>query len=179
MPINGTGWEILIERKEVQRRGSRARTVGAYQVFHDGVATGLKGQTAEAGGPGDNKVAKNGKRIEAGRYALATQDGSKYDTIGYRDDENPRVKPKPGIELRDTGARAEILIHPGIGFLASIGCINLCKDLPGPAENISYAGSRKRVIALIDDMTSFLGAGFPARNARPIPNAFAVVDGEP
>jgi hypothetical protein len=179
MPITGTGWEILIERKSVQKRGSRARTVGTYQVFHDGAATALSGMTAESRGPGDNKVAQNGKRVEAGRYPLATQDGTKYDTYGYQMSDNPRLKPKPGIELKNTAKRAEILIHPGIGFLASIGCINLCTNLPDADEPISYPGSRKRVIALIEDMKSFLGAGFPPKNGMPIPNAFAVIEGEP
>jgi hypothetical protein len=179
MPITGSGWEILIKRSSVQRRGSRARTVGTYQVFHNGAPTPLKGMTAESRGPGDNKVPRNGKRVEPGSYPLATQAGSKYVTHNYRDGDNPRVKPKPGIELLKTGKRAEILIHPGIGFLASIGCINLCTSLPNADEPISYPGSRKRVIAMIEDMRSFLGAGFPGTNGKPIPNAFAVIEGEP
>jgi hypothetical protein len=86
---------------------------------------------------------------------------------------------RPGIELRNTGDRSEILIHPGIGFLASIGCINLCKILPDASEAISFGGSRKRVIAVIDNMRTFLGAGFPTKDGRPIPHAFAVIEGEP
>lgn len=179
MPITGKGWEILIERQSVQRRNGRARTVGTYRVFHDGVDAGLSGTTAESGGPGDNSVAKNRRRVEAGRYPLATQDGTKYDTYGYREDENPHVKPKPGIELTSTGKRSEILIHPGIGFLASVGCINLCTRLPDADEQIAYPGSRRRVIALIEDMKTFLGTSFPKVNGRRIPNAHAVIDGEP
>jgi hypothetical protein len=114
MPIHGEGWEILIQRSSVQRRNGRARTVGTYRVFHDGEDAGIHGTTAESGGPGDNSVAKNRKRVEAGRYPLATQDGTKYDTYDYREDENPHVKPKPGIELRNTGKRSEILIQQGL-----------------------------------------------------------------
>lgn len=182
MPITGQGWEMHIERKSVQRRASdnKARTIGKYQVFHDGTAVaGLAGVVAECGGPGNNKVAGNAKRIEEGRYPLATQDGTKYDTIGYVQNESTGARPKPGIELRDTGKRAEILIHPGIGYLSSIGCINPATNLPNSAEPISYKGSRKRVIALIDDMKAFLGAGFPTKNGKPIPNAHVVIDGEP
>jgi hypothetical protein len=179
MPTTGNGWEIWIQRASVQRRNGRARTVGTYRVFHDGVDAGLFGTTAESGGPGDNSVAKNRRRVEAGRYPLATQDGTRYDTWGYREEENPHVKPKPGIELRNTGKRSEILIHPGIGFLASVGCINLCKTLPDENEAISYPGSRRRVIALIEDMKSFLSDAFPAKNGLRIPRAFAVIDGEP
>ena len=179
MPIKGEGWEILIQRESVQRRNGRARTVGTYRVFHDGKDAGLHGSTAESGGPGDNSKAKNRKRVEAGRYPLATQDGTRYDTYGYREEENPHVKPKPGIELRDTGNRSEILIHPGIGFLASVGCINLCTSLPDADEPISYAGSRRRVIALIEDMKEFLQDTFPAKNGLRIPNAYAMIEGEP
>ena len=183
MAISGRGWELLIKRHSTQTRATgkvRVRTIGTYQVFHDGQAVAaLSGVTAESRGPGDNSVAKTGKRIEAGTYPLATQDGTKYDTIGYVQNESTGARPKPGIELKRTGARAEILIHPGQGFLASTGCINLATNLPNADVPITYASSRKRVIALIDDMKQFLGAGFPTQNSKPIANAFVVIEGEP
>ena len=183
MEITGEGWELLIRRTSTQRRPSdgKVRTIGTYQVFHDGrPVAGLSGVTAESRGPGDNSVAQNGKRIENGRYPLWTQDGSKYDTIGYVENEATNARPKPGIELRQTGRRSEILIHPGVnGFLSSIGCINLATRLPNAGEIISYKGSRKRVIALIEDMKSFLGSDFPRQNSKRIRRAWAVVDGEP
>ena len=95
------------------------------------------------------------------------------------DSEDPGVKPKPGIELKETGDRSEILIHPGQGFLAAIGCINLCTSLPNADENIDYAPSRRRVIAVIEDMKQYLGADFPKANSKSIPRAFAVMHGEP
>ena len=76
-------------------------------------------------------------------------------------------------------AESEILIHPGRGFLASIGCINLCTSLPNAAEGITYKSSRRRVIAMLEDMKAFLGAAFPTRNERPVPGAHVVIDGEP
>lgn len=182
MPITGQGWEIHINRQTTQRRASdgKVRTIGKYQVFHNGQpVSGLSGVTAESRGPGNNSVAQNGKRVEAGTYPLWTQDGTKYDTIGYVQNESTGARPKPGIELKGTGARGEILIHPGQGFLASIGCINLATSLPNAGVSISYKGSRKRVIALIDDMKQFLGGSFPSQNSKKIPNASAVIDGEP
>lgn len=181
MPVTGEGWEIHIERKTTQRAATgKVRTVGTYRVYHDGMATGLFGTTAESEGPGDNKVAGNGKRIEAGRYPLWTQNGTDYDTIGYAPSESRAAKPKPGIELKDTGKRSEILIHPGKdAFLSSVGCINLCTRLPDAREIINYPGSRRRVIAVIDDLKAYLGARFPMRNGKLIPDAFAVIDFEP
>lgn len=181
MPITGQGWEILIERKLVQTRGSRSRTVGSYQVYHAGQPVpGLAGTTAESPGPGSNAVAGNKKRVEAGRYPLWTQDGTKYDTLGYVESESLGVRPKPGIELMGTGNRGEIIIHPGLNsFLSSVGCINLCTRLQDASVNIDYPGSRRRVIALIDDMKQYLGNAFPARNGLRIPNAWAQIDGEP
>ncbi len=184
MPITGKGWEFHIVRKAEQRRASdgKVRTVGRYQIYHDGVkATGqhASGMTAETKGPGANKPAGNGRRIEAGTYPLATQAGAKYVTLNFSASLNPKVYPKPGIEVMKTGERAEILIHPGIGFVASIGCINPCKALPDASEYIDYVPSRDRVIQIILDLKRYVGKGFPQFNGKAIPEAFVVIDGEP
>ncbi len=184
MPITGNGWEFLITRKTEQKRKSdgKRRTVGTYQVFHNGVkqtGAGLSGTVAETRGLGANKPAGNNRRIEVGRYPLFTQAGTNYVTIGFKDSESPTAKPKPGIELKKTGQRSEILIHPGRGFLSSVGCINPCTSLPNEKEMIDYVPSRKRVIAIINDLKAFAGAGFPSRNGKEIVNAFVVVDGDP
>jgi hypothetical protein len=134
---------------------------------------------AECAGPSANAPAGRGKRIEEGRYPLWAQAGTKYVTWGYRSESSPHVKPKPSLELKDTGERSEILIHPGKDFLRSIGCINLCTSLPDADEDIDYLGSRRRVIAVIEDLKSYLGQRFPRQNGRRIPDAFAVMDGEP
>ena len=184
MPIEKNGWEFYIVRKSEQRRASdgKRRTVGEYQIFHDGVTqrgAGLSGTVAETRGPGANKPAGNNRRVEEGRYPLFTQDGAKYVTIGYKDSESTSAKPKPGLELKETEQRSEILIHPGQGFLASIGCINPCTSLPNAAEMIDFVPSRKRVIAIINDLKAYAGGTFPTKNGKRIPNAFVVIDGEP
>jgi hypothetical protein len=180
VPIQNTGWELLITRRREDNRNGRRRTVGQYQVFHDGApVAGLSGLCAETRGPGDNSHTGNNRRIEAGRYPLRTQDGEKYVTIGYRDSESSTVTPRPGIDVGNTNKRVGILIHPGRGFLSSIGCINPARLLQNASADINFVDSRKRVIALIDDMKSFVGASFPSKNGRPIANAFLVVDGEP
>ncbi|MCX7109010.1 MAG: hypothetical protein NTX45_02545 [Proteobacteria bacterium] len=184
MPIQNTGWEFHIVRKSEQRRSSdgKRRTVGEYQIFHDGVkqtGAGLSGTVAETRGPGANKPAGNNRRVEEGRYPLFTQDGAKYVTIGYKDSTSASAKPKPGLELKETDKRTEILIHPGRGFLSSIGCINPCTSLPEATEMIDFIPSRERVIAIINDLKAYAGGGFPTKNGKRIPNAFAVIDGEP
>jgi hypothetical protein len=182
MPITGQGWEMLITREREDRRNGRRRTVGKYKIFHNGreqTAANLKGTVAETRGPGDNATAGNNRRVKAGRYPLNTQAGSKYVTLNYTSNTNPAAIPRPGIELGRTGNRSEILIHPGRGFLSSVGCINPCKSLPNASEDITFSTSRERTIAIIDDMKSFLGSQFPNRNGRSIPNAFVVIDGEP
>jgi hypothetical protein len=186
MPITGTGWEIHFQRTAMQRNPStgRFRTVGRYQVFFNGVpqpGVDLSGAFAERPGPGNNGPhgKTHGLRIEAGRYPLFTQDGTKYKTHGFADSNMINVLPRPGVELKETGHRSEILFHPGIGFLASIGCLNLCTDLPDGSVGITYTSSRRRVINVIGSMSTLLGAGFPSVNGRRIENAFAVIDGEP
>lgn len=184
MPITGSGWELHIVRESEQKRASdgKRRTVGRYQVFHDGAAQAgpdLSGLMAESRGPGANRPQGNGKRVEEGTYPLFTQAGEKYVTWDYADTESLTIFPRPGFELKGTGERTEILIHPGLGFLASIGCLNPCASLPDARETITYKSSRRRVIALIEDMKAFLGDDFPRRNGHAIPRASAVIAGEP
>lgn len=184
MPITGQGWEMHIVRQteQISPIEGRRRTVGTYQVFHDGVAQqgpDMRGAVAESRGPGANAPAGNGRRVEPGRYPLATQLGERYLTFDYEDSQNSAVHPQPGFELLSTGERSEILVHPGHDFLASIGCINPCTSLPDGDESITFVSSRRRVIALIEDMKAFIGGNFPASNGKEIPRAFVVIDGEP
>ena len=174
-------WEIRITRTATQSNGADTRTIGTYKVLHGGQEVAdLAGMIAEAEGPGDNSQEDNGKRIEAGTYPLWTHDGDDYETIGFTDSEDVLDEPKPGLRLRQTGARTGILIHPGKNaFLSSVGCINLCTNLPNAAERIDYPGSRRRVMALIADMRAYLGDSFPSENGRRIPDAWAVIEGEP
>jgi hypothetical protein len=182
MPITGRGWELFIQRRNTQDRRGRKRTIGTYQIFHDGVAVNhLTGTAVETKGPGDNNVQGNGRRIEAGIYPIGTQDGLHYVTIGYIVSTDPDQTPKPGLELlkSGTGNRSEILVHPGHGFLASVGCINLTAPLSSANTDIPFVDSRDRVIAAIDDLKAFSGNRFPHHNGQPIANAFVVIDGEP
>lgn len=180
MPVQGSGWELLIKRIREDSRNGRLRTVGTYQVFHDGTpAAGFSGTTAETRGPGDNSHAGNNRCVEPGRYPLRTQDGHKYCTIGFTTNTNSAALRRPALELTLTGHRSEILFHPGRGFLSSIGCINPCKGLSGPNADLDFIDSRTRVIAVIDDVKAFLGTSFPANNDRPIPSAFIVIDAAP
>jgi hypothetical protein len=178
MPIAGHGWEILITRTWHQQRGARLRTVGIYQVYRNGIAApDLTGMTAESPGPGSNMLP--GRRIAAGRYPLWTQDGDSHSTLGFAPEPGPTALPRPAIALDGVGTRIDILIHPGLGFLAGTGCINPCPKLPDGTQDMAYADSRARVIALIDDMKAFLGPAFPTRDGFPIPRAWAAIDGEP
>ena len=171
-------------RTAVQRRASdnKPRTIGHYQIFHDGIAQtepDMSGMFAESRGPGANSPNGNGRRIEEGTYTLRTQGGTKFKTFGYSNSASSSALPRPGAELRGCAPRTEILIHPGRGFLSSIGCINLCTNLPNSSEPITFTSSRRRVISMIDDMAAFLGPQFPTVNERKIPNATVVIEGEP
>lgn len=184
MPLPNKGWVFHMVRTAEQRRESdgKRRTVGTYRVFRDGVAQAgplLNGMFAETRGPGANAPAGNNRRIKAGEYTLSTQDGAKYVTWGYTLSTNPAAVPRPGLEVEGCLPRDEILIHPGRGFLSSVGCINPCKSLPNAAEMIDFPGSRERVIAIIEDLKAYLGAEFPNKNGKKIPKAFVVIEGEP
>src|SRR5262249_39124599 len=60
MPIQKVGWELMITRVREDKRNRKRRTVGRYQVFHNGSPIpGLAGMCAETRGPGDNSKAGN------------------------------------------------------------------------------------------------------------------------
>lgn len=182
MPITGKGWEILVNRLGEQRAGAKMRTYGTYQVYIDGQPVAdLDGFICETVGPGDNSTEDNGKRIEQGRYPLATQFG-RYRTIGYSTNTTTAGDaPMPAICLENTGQRSGILIHPAHPpnlYLSSIGCLNPT----GPrqtAQDIGFWDSRARVIAFIQSLQHFAPAAFQHQTATPIANAWAVIDGEP
>jgi len=192
MPISKNGWDILIERVRQERRKGQtfARTISNYQVYHDGMEVdGLAGSFVERQGPGDNSKSGKGNhgRIAAGRYRLATHSGAKdprkkkvkYQTIGYAKTADIGQLPRPAIRFLDTESRKGILIHPGNGYIWSIGCFNPGRSLKTPTDNLKFLESRLMVIALIDDMRTYQGNKFPNSNNKEIPNTHAVVDGEP
>jgi hypothetical protein len=124
--------------------------------------------------PGDNSEADNNRRIETGRYPLRTHSGPHYMTLRYQ-----QSGKLPGFEVGKVTPRYGILVHPGRGFKASVGCFNPAKQLATAASVIERADSLPRVVAMIEDMKAFLAASFPNQNDQPIPNAWIVVDGEP
>jgi len=188
-----TVWKMRIVRLGIHKKGSRRRTYGTYQVFHDDVEVeALNGHVCECIGPGDT-INGSGHRIPEGHYEVWTQFG-KYKTIGYRTNSSPPGKqPMPALGLREpgnsegVGERTGILIHPGhpkdpnhpvAPYLSSIGCINPTRPL-GPADTMDFVESRHRVIALIDDLRNFAPAAFESHSNTPIKRATIVVEGEP
>ena len=165
-------WKLMIRRKAEHRRSGRRRVIGTYQVFHNGhPVQGLSGMSVESPGPGDNSRNANRRCIAPGVYGLATHDGERYCTIGYTANINPAALPRPGLLVTETGERDSILVHPGRGFLASAGCLNLTRPLWGGDDDMDFVESRNRVIALIEHMRASLAEQFPGENGQGIPTA--------
>jgi hypothetical protein len=184
MPITGRGWELHVQRLGLHPAGARTRTYGSYQVHVDGVAQpGLEGFMCESPGPGDNRTAGNGKRVEARTYPLWTQFG-RYRSIGYARDTSPAgTEPMPGLALAATNNRVGILIHPAHPpaaklFLSSIGCLNPTAAL-GPGDIMDFWDSRRRVIALIDSLKARFPTAFAHEAMTRLGDATIVIDGEP
>lgn len=178
--LNANGWSLLVKRLRTERRGDlRARTIGSYQVYHNGIpATGpaLSGATIEREGPGDNgDVGKTEHRcIEAGLYPLAMHDTENYATVNYESDGD---HPRPAFALRETVRRTGILVHPAAGYGSTIGCFNLGERLDDASSNLDLMDSTRRVIALIDDLKTFLGGQLPT--SGPLPNCRVLVEDPP
>lgn len=178
--VPSTGFCIHLKRirQETRATAGFSRTVGDYQCYWNGTKiNGLAGQIVERGGPGDNTTAignNRDRRIRAGTYPLAIQDGTNYKTYGYTNDENI---PKPGLLLKRTEERTAILLHPGKNYISSIGCLNPASGLTDARSQINFQNSRSQVIAIIDAMQTKMGAGFP--KAGTIPDAVILIEGEP
>jgi len=183
MPIIGRGWELHVERLGLHQRGELQRTYGRYTVYVDGAPAGLGGFMAETIGPGDNSMADNGRRIEAGRYPLTTHYRS-FVSAGYSLNEDVIADaPMPAIRLLGTNARTGILVHPVYLpdpklYVASVGCLNPTRAVR-PDQSIDFWDSRARVIALIDSLRAFRPEAFATTAPTPIEGAAVVIDGEP
>lgn len=171
-PTDIKGYVLCIDRiRTEQRKGmGYARTVGVYQAYMDGKKIPeISGMVCERQGPGDNtKVGQNEhQRLKAGTYRLFTHAGAsqKYSTHNYTKSTVPGATARPCLRVADTGVREGVLIHPAQGYLWSIGCLNLTSPLSGPQDNINYAESRRRVIALIDNMAT-TQPDFPSSDNR-------------
>jgi hypothetical protein len=183
--IEGHGWELQVKRLGLQyRAGEGGRTYGAYQVFTEGEpVASLSGHICECTGPGDNTAQGKKKhlRIHEGRYALSTQFGPHYRSVGFTDD---ATHPMPGFALLGTAVRTDVLVHPGHPptlYLSSIGCFNPTKPLKAD-QYMSFPESRARVIAMIDSLRQHDPAAFASDKIghnTAIANAFIVIDGEP
>jgi hypothetical protein len=182
--IEGHGWELHVKRIGLQHGADNlVRTYGAYQVYiDDEPIAALSGHICECVGLGDNTVKgkRRHSRIREGRYALSTQYGSHYRSIGFTADETH----PPAFLLLRTGARRAILVHPGHHphlYLSSIGCFNPTKPLRA-SDNMVFAESRARVIAMLDSLKQHDPAAFAKDKIdhnTAIAEAFIVVDGEP
>jgi hypothetical protein len=170
------GWELRVRRSGEQARGGQVRTVGTYQVYHNGTPVdGLAGGTAEPRGPGDNRAADSGLCIEPGSYPLSTQDGEAYSTIGFVVRTDPQTIRKPALALLGTGVRTDILIHPGHGYLASLGCLNPTSEGMLEKDDIDFVDSLHRTIELIENLREFCGCSFPSVNGCAIARASLVI----
>lgn len=177
MAITGIGWELQVRRLGLHTSGSLKRTYGSYAVYREGQSIdGLSGHMCECVGPGDNRHAGNGKRIEAGTYPLWTQFG-RYRSIGYSEG----AEAMPGLRLEGTNRRVGILIHPGHPpklYLSSVGCLNPTAPLTA-AQSMDFSDSRRRVVALIDSLRAFAPDAFRREVMTRIAGATVVVEGEP
>ena len=183
LPDKGFVIHVIRERNEERGSGNtkRFRTIGRCRCLLDGKPLQsdlLSGATVEPRGPGNNGTTgvNRGLRIEAGTYPLGTHGfpGSRYNTFDYRKYE----KPRPGIYVHDTGKRTAILIHKGIGFKGSVGCINLTGSIAGPDDDIGSNTIFGRLDAFIEAMKNRLPV-FPKEGGKHIMDAWLAIDGEP
>jgi hypothetical protein len=170
-------WTFVVQRLREERREGEGfnRTVGTYQVLHDGAPVpGLSGTTVERQGPGDNGTIGRAEHrcIASGNYPLNSHATLKYKTVSYK---TSGAHPRPALEVGNTDKREGILIHPADGYASTIGCINLASQLDDADADIEFSDSLKRVVDIIEDLKRFNGGSLPAGDGVPIANAQLVV----
>jgi len=171
-PTDTKNYVLCIDRIRTEKRAGMgyARTVGVYQAYFQGKKIPeISGMVCERQGPGDNTTVGQNQhqRLKAGTYRLFTHAGAsgKYSTHRYTNSTVPGATARPCLRVADTGIREGVLIHPAQGYLWSVGCLNLTAPLSNAQDNINYAESRRRVIALIDNMSNTV-ADFPGSDNR-------------
>ncbi len=115
--IEGHGWELHVKRlwglsSTTPWSPSGPMVPIRCSLKAEPVAS-LSGHICERTGAGDNTAhgEENDLRIREGRYALSTQFGPHYRSVGYTDD---ATHPMPGFALLlGTAVRTGILVHPG------------------------------------------------------------------
>lgn len=181
LPGNLNGFVIHVQRDHMEQRPGMGfqRSIGSYYATYEGERLpNLGGTTVERQGPGDNGPTGvfQHRRIASCAYPLFSVRTDKYATVGFSEAANLLDRPWPAIGIENTGSRTGIMIHPAMGYVMSIGTINLSKPLADAQSNIEFADSRARVIALINAVKEKLGT-VPEGNAR-IPNAYLVISDE-
>ncbi|HEY4920639.1 MAG TPA: hypothetical protein VII40_11100 [Xanthobacteraceae bacterium] len=177
------GYVFCLDRIRSERRPGMAfdRTVSRYQAYFNRAAIPeISGMAVERQGPGDNGPTgvSQHRCLAAGTYPLFTHasgDTNKYRTIGYSTPANISVRPWPCLGVENTGSRSGILIHCAAGYLMSIGCINLTSNVADAGTNLLFSDSWARVTALIDNIRSHLGNGFPGQNNTGLPATSLVI----
>src|SRR5882672_1312035 len=174
-------WSFFVQRLREERRDGEGfnRTIGTYQVLHNGIPIpGLSGTTVERQGPGDNgTIGKSEHRcIAAATYPINSHSTAKYKTVGYK---RSGQHPRPALEIGQTDKREGILIHPADGYGSTIGCINLASALADADADIEFSDSFQRVIDTIDDLARFSGGSLPRADGVPIAGAQLVIRDAP
>lgn len=182
--IPATGFCIHLKRQRQEKRKGEpnSRTIGTYRCYWNAEEIpDLTGQIVERGGPGDNTTAIGNefdRRIKAGLYPLAIQNGTKYKTIGYADSEDPKAIPRPGILVAQTEERVAILLHPAQNYFWSVGCLNPASGLTNADSQINYKDSRMRIIAIIEAIKERI-APKSKKGGTPLPKVVLLIEGEP
>jgi hypothetical protein len=180
IPTKIEGWVLRVRRlrQELRAGMSFARTVGTYQVYHDGVPVeGLAGVTVERQSRGDGAAGKENRLpIGAGQYPLLVHATKKYATTKYHSNGS---SPRPALQVGHSSEGAAVLVHPAGGYGSTLGCINLAGPLSGPRKNMTLADSISRVIAVIEDLRAYVGQSFPRKAGGRIADALILIEGEP
>jgi hypothetical protein len=180
--IQGHGWELHVKRLGLQRRPGSGSGPMARIRCSSMASRPLAYLVTSVRAPVQAIIRHMGKRSICGSREAAMP--CRRNSVSATAPSASLTTRRMAFLVLGTQVRTAVLVHPGHPpglYLSSIECLNPTKPLRAD-QDMSFAESRARVIAMIDSLRQHDPGAFASKKIghnTAISDAFVVIDGEP